>query len=176
MQSSDDRAWVRDALERYERPLLRFAKSLVGSAHAADVVQDVFLALCKAERSRVEGHLAPWLYTVCRNRAFDLGRERKRTKELVEEDEMESPDSGPASRVERQKEVSRVLGAMEHLTERQREAVMLKFSSGLKYNEIAEEMETSVSNVGVILHTALKAIRKELAETGSQLENARSMP
>ncbi len=176
MQAKDDASWVRDALERYERPLLRFAKSLVGSTHAPDVVQDVFLALVKADRSRVEGHLAPWLYTVCKNRAFDFGRERRRTQELVEEDGMESPDSGPASRVERQQSMSRVLGAMEHLSAREREAVTLKFSAGLKYREIAEVMETSVSNVGVILHTAIKALRRELGESSPELAAQRSMP
>lgn len=176
MQGDDDRAFVRDALARFERPLLRYAKSLVGNIHAADLVQDTFLALCKADRTRVEGHLAPWLYTVCKNRAFDLGRDRKRTAEQVEDDEMESPESGPASRVEKHEAMSRVLGAMTHLTPREREAVTLKFSAGLAYKEIAEVMETSVSNVGVILHTAIKRIRKELAESGVELESARSLP
>ena len=174
MKHEADRAFVRAALAEHEQKLLRFAASLVGRAHAADVVQDTFVALCRAERSDIEGHLVPWLFTVCRNRALDFKRDRGRLSDLEEDESMQSPDSGPASRVERQQALGRVERALAELDERQRQAVMLKFSAGLKYKEIAEVMQTSVSNVGVILHTALKAIRAELALDAGELENARS--
>jgi len=176
MKDEEDRAFVRSALAAHEPALLRFAASLVGSAHAADVVQDTFLALCKAERTTVSGHLAAWLFTVCRNRALDLKRTRGRLSELREEDEMESPDSGPASRVERQQALGRIESALSGLSPEQRQAVILKFSGGLKYKEIAEVMELSVTNVGFILHTALKALRTELAGTSRVLETVRSAP
>ena len=131
MKDEEDRAFVRSALAAHERPLLRFAASLVGRAHAADVVQDTFLALCKADRNLVRGHLAAWLFTVCRNRALDLKRTRGRLSELREEDEMESPDSGPASRVERQQALGRIESALSGLSPEQRQAVILKFSGGL---------------------------------------------
>ena len=37
-------------------------------------MQDAFLRLCQADRAKVDGHLAAWLYTVCRNRAYDVRR------------------------------------------------------------------------------------------------------
>ena len=80
---------------------------------------------------------------------------------------MESPDSGPASHVERRQSLGRVHAALERLTEQQQQAVRLKFSAGLRYKEIAEVMETSVSNVGVILHTAVRKIRDELGTDSS---------
>lgn len=164
MTGDDDRRWVLSVLEQFERPLLRFATSLVGPSHAADVVQDTFLELCRADRTQVEGHLSAWLFTVCKHRAIDLARERGRVAGLEEEDGMQSPDSGPAVRVERRESMDRVLGALARLSDRDRQIVILKFSGGLKYKEIAEVMELSVSNVGFILHTALKTIRDELGE------------
>jgi RNA polymerase sigma-70 factor (ECF subfamily) len=166
VRDGGDRELILEALARFEKPLLRYAASLVGRAHAADVVQDTFLALCKAERSKVEGHLTQWLFTVCRNRARDEFRQRGRLEEL-EDDDMESPDSGPASHVERRQSIGRVQAALECLTDQQQQAVRLKFSAGLRYKEIAEAMETSVSNVGVILHTAVRKIRDELGTDSS---------
>lgn len=172
---ADDRAFVRAALARYEKPLLRFARSIVGSAHAADVVQDTFVALCKAERSEVEAHLVPWLFTVCKNRALDAHRQRRRLEPLSdEEDDMQSPDSGPVSQLERRQSVHRIEAAMAALSDPQRQAVTLKFAAGLRYKEIAEVMQTSVSNVGVMLHTALKRIKDELGPDSEALLNARS--
>ena len=174
--TQDAAAFVREALARHERPLLRFAASLVGRAQAADIVQDTFLALCKAERAEVEGHLAAWLFTVCKRRALDLQRQRGRLSELGDEDDMTSPDSGPASRVERAESLDRVERALSKLSEEQRQAVLLKFSAGLKYKEIAHVMQLSVSNVGFILHTAVRAIRDELSEPALGLESVRSVP
>ena len=58
--------------------------------------------------------------------------------------------------------VSSVLAAVGALPERQQEAVRLKFQGELSYKEIAEVMDTTVNNVGVLLHTAIKSIRERL--------------
>ncbi|MCA9596531.1 MAG: sigma-70 family RNA polymerase sigma factor [Myxococcales bacterium] len=161
MTEDDRRVLVLDALARFEKPLLRYAASLAGREHAADIVQDTFVALCKAERSKVEGHLTQWLFTVCRNRARDVFRQQGRLMNL-EDEGMESPDSGPASHVERRQSMSRIEAALASLTDKQRQAVQLKFSAGLRYKEIAEVMDTTVNNVGVLLHAAVQKIRAEL--------------
>ena len=62
-------AWVRDAVARFEGPLLLYARRLLSDPEAArDVVQDVFLRLCTQSHDAIDGHLAEWLFTVCRNR------------------------------------------------------------------------------------------------------------
>ena len=58
------------------------------------------------------------------------------------------------------------------LPERQQEAVRLKFQGGLSYREIADVMDTTVNNVGVLLHTAIKSIRGQLAGAGADAEAA----
>jgi RNA polymerase sigma-70 factor (ECF subfamily) len=40
----------------------------------------------------------------------------------------------------------------------------LKFQHELSYREIAEKTGLSVSNVGFLMHTALRALRQRLAE------------
>ena len=160
--------WVLRAVAKYEQPLLKFATSLVGAPHAPDVVQDTFLQLCKQDRNKVEGHLAAWLFTVTRNRAMDIARKLGRAESLPEGDNVPSPDSGPQAKAERHQTLTRLQRLVDELPEREREAVLLKFSGGLSYQEIADTMQLSVSHVGVILHTAMKTIRAELAEGGAR--------
>ena len=45
-----------------------------------------------------------------------------------------------------------------------REVVALRFAGGLSYREIAGVTGLSETNVGFILHTALKSLKKQLAE------------
>ncbi len=51
------------------------------------------------------------------------------------------------------------------LPETQREVVLLKFQNGLSYKEIARVTQHSVSNVGYLLHTAIKTLRKRVQAT-----------
>jgi predicted DNA-binding protein (UPF0251 family) len=50
------------------------------------------------------------------------------------------------------------------LGEREQEAVRLKFEHGLSYREIAGVLGITPNYVGVILHTALNAVRQRLRE------------
>ena len=81
--ASSRSSWVHAALERYEQPLIRYAARFTGDVERArEVVQDTFLKLCAADRAKVESRLAPWLYTVCRNRALDVRDKEVRMKPL----------------------------------------------------------------------------------------------
>jgi len=157
--------WVLAALRQHEGPLLRYAASLVGETRAQDVVQDAFLRLCSQPPASVQDHLAAWLFTVCRNRAFEIRRADRRLSRIEEKDEMhESPDSGPIAKLERAEDLSRVGAAMASLPRKQREVLRLKLEAGLSYKDIAEVMNLTVSNVGFILHTAITRVRTGLAE------------
>jgi len=180
VKRTSDREWIKAAVDRYERPLTIYAARMLGDVHRArDVVQDTFLKLWQAERATVDGHLAKWLYTVCRNRALDVRRKEHRMTTLGERipgNKAEGvlarisggtlPDA-PDSAVT-QYPAAGVLAFVGELPERQQEVVRLKFQGGLSYREIAEVMETTANNVGVLLHTAIKSIRTRLAESAGE--------
>ena len=69
----------------------------------------------------------------------------------------------PVAEAAKQEEAGRVLATLETLPLRQREVVHLKFSEGLSYKQIGAVCDTSVSNVGFLLHTALKTLRERLS-------------
>ena len=172
-QSADPGAWLLQALKDYEGPLLRYAARLLGGDldRARDVVQDSFIRLCRQDRAKVEDHLAEWLFTVCRRRAFELKRKDKRMTTLndaqLEQIIAEAPD--PAAVMARQDETNHLLEIVDRLPERQQDVVRLKFQNDLSYKEISRATKLSVSNVGVTLHNAIKAIRSEMNKATSGL-------
>jgi len=155
-----DRQWIQGALEQYEGPLTIYAARLLGDVdRARDVVQDTFLKLWQADRATVDGYLAKWLYTVCRNRALDVRRKEHRMTTLGEK----PLETAAAEEARREAGGGGVVALVADLPQRQQEAVRLKFQGGLSYREIAEVMDTTANNVGVLLHTAICTIRQKLA-------------
>lgn len=163
MSRMSDSEWVVDALDRHERPLIRYATWLLGDSEMArDVVQETFLRLCREDPARLDGHLAAWLFTVCRNLALDTRQKASRSASL---DNVEVPvvydlDGQHDAR----QALDRILDVLETLPRNQREVVYLKFQGGLSYKEIAAITALSTGNVGFLLHSAVRAIRSRLGE------------
>lgn len=173
-------AWVRDALDCHERSLLRYARRITRNAETArDVVQDTFLRLCAADRGQVDGHLAPWLYRVCRNRALDVARKEARMESMTEalaetQASLEPPPSAAAAMRETEGLVWRAIGG---LREDQQEVFRLKFQEQLSYKEISEVTGANVNHVRYLIHTSLKQVRAVLeVSPGVPLRAQRSEP
>lgn len=165
--------WVCQALDRHEASLLRYTVRLLsGDVEAArDVVQEAFVKLIQQDRAAVEGHLAPWLYRVCRNAALDRIRKEQRMQTSLPEitqgngraGRMEPASSdAPAEKAQQPESRSRLMASLADLPERQREVLRLKFQGDLSYREIAEIMDLTVSHVGVLIHTGIQTLRQRL--------------
>jgi RNA polymerase sigma factor (sigma-70 family) len=160
MPTADNQSWIRDAIARYEGPLLRYATGLTrDTERARDVVQDTFMRLCRAERAAVEQRLAPWLYTVCRNRSIDVCRKEGRMNSTTDEAAVIGHEQPPEAAVEARETHSRALDLIGRLPDKQREVIRLKFQSGLTYAQISEVTSLSVSHVGVLIHHGMKTLR-----------------
>jgi RNA polymerase sigma factor (sigma-70 family) len=158
-------SWVRDAVARFQGPLLLYASRLLRDAESArDVVQETFLKLCGSDRPSIEDHLAEWLFTVCRNRALDVLRKEQRMTQLHDEQVLRclSPAPSPLEFAERRELGARVLELMEALPASQREVLRLKFQNGFSYQEISRISGHSVSNVGYLIHAGIKSLRGHL--------------
>lgn len=161
-------AWIRSAVAEYEAPLMRYALRKTGCVETArDVVQDTFLKLWQTDPATVNGRLAPWLYTVCRNRAVDVCRKERRMKTTLDDENTNVAVAPPpdSTHEEKQQDNSALQTAVKQLNDRQQEAIRLKFQSGLSYKEIAAVMDITVNHVGVLLHNAIKTIREKMSST-----------
>ncbi len=157
----EHRDWVLAALEEYERPLTRYAVRLVGDMDAArDAVQHTFLRLCDADRTKVAGYLAPWLYTVCRHKALDLVRgrhvERLNGKQSAR---LSGREPDPCEVVEQSDLTIWVGRLLDDLPVSQREVLDLLLD-GFSYAAIAEITSRSAGNVRVIVHRAIAGLRE----------------
>lgn len=158
---ADSVAWMQSILDQFEGPLLRYAHRITGDLELArDVVQDTLLRVLHEDRAALEGHLARWLFHVCRNRALDVQRKEQRMSVATDLDLRSLPhETGPADELVLRETSSRLLNLLEGLTALQQEVIRLKFQSDMSYREIAEVTGQSVSHVGVLLHTGLKRLR-----------------
>lgn len=161
---SDQRQWIATALATYEERLLRYARRILRDEdRARDAVQETFLKLCHEDCGELNGRLAQWLYTVCRNQSLDMLRKETRMSTAIEERPPESMDQPPPEQaVDLRDESARVLAALDVLSDSQQECLRLKFEHGMSYRHIAQITGLSVSNVGVTIHAALKKLRLKL--------------
>jgi RNA polymerase sigma factor (sigma-70 family) len=160
--------WMSSALERFEGRLLRYAHRIVGDEdEARDVVQDTFLKLCRQNSAELNGRLAQWLYTVCRNRALDVRRRKSFGGTAPDADVSESHvpasrEPAPSAAAVQHDSLESVQLELSRLTPNQQECIRLKFQHELSYAEISHITGLSVSNVGFLIHTALKTVRERV--------------
>ena len=164
-ENNDASALVKQALDLYESSLIAYAASILNGDidRARDVVQDTFLKLYLAEPDKVRENLKAWLYTVCRNRAFDVLRKEHRITFTDDNDTLDWLDewqSDPSDDASREEMLEHVWAAIEQLPPNQREVIRLKFQHGLSYKEISASTGLSVTNVGFLIHTGIRRLRK----------------
>jgi len=165
-------ARLRQAVERYHRPLVAYARTLLGDAdRARDVAQDTLLRLCQqTERDyheKIAGRQSAWLFTVCRNRCFDILRKERRmnptdTHTLDHRAASGTHAADPAAATEQADDQHALLGLVADLPGPLREVVQLRFQGGLTYAQISEVTGQSTSYVGVLLHQAMGALREQM--------------
>ena len=162
---------ITEALDRYERVLVSYAKEITGDLESArDAVQETFLRLSRQDVAALKPRLRPWLFLVCRNCALDHRRKVVRfSNEPLEEDEWLSDEPSPPSRAIAAEDAGRLRELVAALPRQQRELIKLKFEAGLSYKEMAETLKTSVSTVGVQLHDAIKTLRQRWPDQDTEI-------
>ena len=160
-------SWIEDTVRAHQAPLVRYATRLVGGdvERARDIVQDTFVRLVEQPPERVNGHVVEWLYTVCRNRTRDILRKEGRVRRFGEGEieTVRAVDLRPGRELEVEERRATMLDLIETLPANQQEVIRLKFQNGFSYKEISRITALSVSNVGFLIHTAVKKLRQEMA-------------
>ena len=163
-RSHENAAFVRTAVEQYQAPLLRYATRLVNDPdRARDVVQDTFVRLMAQPPATIDSHLAEWLFTVCRNRAFDVNRKEGRMKQFDEGavERVVAAEPQPGAALEAEETHAAIVRLIDRLPPNQQEVIRLKFQNGFSYREISRITSLSMGNVGFLIHTAITTLRRE---------------
>jgi RNA polymerase sigma-70 factor (ECF subfamily) len=159
--ASDRRQWVLGLVEQFEVRLTRFALRITGDEETArDVVQHAFLRLCDRPPDAALDRADQWLFAVCRNRAVDVLRARRRTSRLADDMpfDVQSQEPDPAMTAERKDLYRQLCQLVAGLPPSQREVVDL-WAEGFSYREIAEITDRNEITIRVKIHRALKTLR-----------------
>ncbi len=135
------------------------------AADAEDVCQDAFVtALRRMEECRRPDQFGAWLLAIVRNRAHDF-RRRRTVRDALPLDAALAASGGPDPHREAERgELRRdLLGAMEGLSETQREVVLLHDLEGWSHREIGEKLGMSDGSARVHLFKARKTLRERLS-------------
>jgi len=137
--------------------LVRFLRRKVWDEdRARELAQEAFVRALREEPEPERPR--PWLFTVASNLAKDQARHeirrRKNLTLLKSEVEAETPRADdPATVMEERERARQVRSALETLTERDRE-ILLMWDAGMSYREIAGATELAPGAIGTTLARA----------------------
>src|SRR5690348_7906007 len=164
-------------VREYHQPLVRYLTRRLGDRDwAEEVAQETFL---RAVRQGAIVSERSWLFAVATNLIRDEARKdarRRRHLELLREQARAEEVVEPApTSLERAQEAAMARRALECLSERDREALLMR-EEGLDYTEIAAALELSVGSVGTTLARARRRLVEayEAAQQGTRGSHAAS--
>lgn len=163
-------------VQRYQAPLLRHARGLLGPGSSyEDVVQEVFLKLAHDRlpqsvdeisgelRGGTGRQLAAWLHTVTRNACMDIIRAETRRKHREREVAPHEATIGGQREIDAQDTKAIVEEALAKLPVDQREVLILRLFAERSYREIADVTGRKIGTVGWLISEGLKTLSGKLA-------------
>ncbi len=162
LAGNDETAFAR-LFEAYRDKLYSFIFHLSGSSVLAeDVLQEVFLKIWR-DRSHLSGisNFNAYLFRMAQNQAINMLRRQSRETLILAEIRRLSTEAAGAGELFSAKEVQFLLDrALNSLPPQQKRVYELSRDQGLKYEQIAAEMNISVSTVRNHMVQALRSIRE----------------
>ena len=153
-QENDSDAFAELYVLTYKQQYI-FARNYLRDDYLAqDAVQEVYILALKNLQKLKERKVFPaWLRQINLRVCYDMARKQKDHPEETPDDEVmeaiadESTSSNPEARTEKLFENRDLNNALNQLPLEEKEALLLKYSAEMKFDEIAQTMDVSVSSV-----------------------------
>lgn len=149
--------------EKYHVKLYNFFLRLTGNKGSSeDMTQDVFFRILKYRSSyRGECKFTTWMYRIARNVNIDYMKKYKKDIPLEEQWEEEAaPDIQPEEKAAAEQDQVFLHKALAKLAWKKREVLVLSRFQDMKYKEIAQLLDCSIESVKILVHRAIKDLRK----------------
>ena len=164
---SGDKDAFSEIYETHLTPLYRFVYVRMGNREEAeDVTQEAFMkayqALDRFEATR--DNFLPYLFTVARNLLINRGKKKQPDYAPADEIDREAGESDTQWQAEHEERKKTIAGALEVLTESEREIIELRFFAERTYGEIAELCGKQEDAVRQHVARAMKKMRLHLSE------------
>jgi RNA polymerase sigma factor (sigma-70 family) len=149
------------------------ARKLDSPEDAAEVAQDAFLRLHRMAQPEQLDNARAFLFQVASNLAIDQLRRKTLHYRFLNSEKSLAVDgepldinaiaASPEQIISAREKLDAIYGAVEELPFKTKQAFLLHRNNGLSYNDIAREMDVSVSSVEKYILQALKHCRARLA-------------
>lgn len=152
---------------RHSNIVLGYSSKLLNSRSLGeDIAQEIWMKVVKMASSYQDtGQFKPWILTMTRNASFDYLRRQKFLADAGEDFAGNSEDvsrQSIESLMAIQENISRVQKALAELPVNQRAALLLWMTEDLSYDQIAHELDSSVSSVKSLLFRARETLTAKL--------------
>jgi RNA polymerase sigma-70 factor (ECF subfamily) len=158
--------------------ILAYLRSLIGDRAAAeDLLQHTFLKVHEARSAYVRGaNPIPWIYTIAHRTCLDELRKRKRSRvRLTVDGTLPSPPradiTGTAEEAQATPESPRAgaaMAALQHLPEKQRQALILTKVHGRSHAEAAQIAGSTPGAIKLRAHRAYVTLRQLLGKKSEE--------
>lgn len=145
-------------VERYRRPLLGYARRIVGESKAEDVVQAAFVGAWGRLSDGAEiRDLRAWLFRIVHNGAINAVKRASASDVELYDD---TPALGDVhAEIERREDVRRTLDGIAALPLQQREALLGVAVQGRRHRDVGADLGVTDGAVRMLLHRARTTIR-----------------
>jgi RNA polymerase sigma-70 factor (ECF subfamily) len=177
LRAGDEGAFVL-LVDRYQQPMLRFARSYVDSrAVAEEAVQDTWMGVVRGlERFEGRSSFKTWLFRILANRARSAGTGEYRHVPVEPGRAVDStffdqagawrtlvePWGDADARLDAIKLAPILRATLDGLPERQRQVVLLRDVEGLSSEDVCNVLGISVGNQRLLLHRGRNRLRQAL--------------
>jgi RNA polymerase sigma factor (sigma-70 family) len=158
--------------DRYREYLPRILNYIRLRVDGEDLAQDLTAAVF--ERAVAKQHtlrrpeaFGAWLFRIARNTVAGHYRRHRPTVPLEWARDRRANDPSPPQTLIYREELERLQGAVGTLSEREQEIIRLRFGAGLGNQEVSEIVGLRAGHVAVIVHRALRKLRRRLGEGDS---------
>ncbi|MFW5966603.1 MAG: RNA polymerase sigma factor [Persicimonas sp.] len=175
-----DREAFQELVENYQRKVYSICYGMLKNEHdSLDVSQEVFIKVFKyLENFNQNSSFYTWLYRITVNKCIDYIRKQKRRSEVdyddtigrteeVEGDQNIMPSTlgvQPGRAYERKELRSKMLEALDTLSEKHRTILILREVEGLSYEEMADVLDISKGTVMSRLYHARRYFQDAIEE------------
>lgn len=152
--------------ECYKQQIYRYLfYRLEDAPTAEDLTTDVFIRVIQSlPRFRDQaGTVQAWIFQIARNLATDHLRKQGVRAQVALDDHMADPNAAPDLAAERSLTIDHLQAALHHLTDEQREVVLLRFIDGLSIAEVAQTLNKTESAIKNLQIRGLKALNRILS-------------
>jgi RNA polymerase sigma-70 factor, ECF subfamily len=149
--------------ERHLQTVYNRVRYMVPEVDIEDVTQEVFIAVLKSLHNfRGESQFGTWLRTLTNYKIAEYYRRRNRKQDPPEAPIIEAellPDGSSDLQLEERIALRKALTGM---PENYQEVILLRFSDGMQFDEIAKTMGSNLERTKSLFRRAIAALRKNL--------------